>query len=333
MSKRKALGKGLRSLIPEAPPPRSGRSGRPPVSDGASAATEKARNVGEIADAAAVVAGAPASRTGVREIDIDRIGPNPRQPRKEFDRVALEELAHSLREEGLLQPVVVRPVPGDRFELVAGERRWRAAQIAGLMRMPALVRRVEDDRLLELALIENIQREELNPIETAKAFQTLMDDLGLTQQEIADRLGKPRSTVANALRLLNLAREVQQRIVDGSLQVGHAKVLAGITQRKLQCELADEIAGKGLSVRMAEQLVARRLRELEETEAGRPAAGRGPRPADPNVDAAERALASRVGTQVRIVQRGERGRIELHFFSHEEMERVYQLLMRAGQKG
>jgi ParB family chromosome partitioning protein len=176
--KRKALGKGLRSLIPEAPPP--------------------------AATLPAVPGAETAPRDGLRNLDIDRISPNRHQPRQDFDDEALAELAESIKAHGVLQPVVVRPRGDGGFELVAGERRWRAAQIAGVLKLPALVRDVEDDHLLELALIENLQREELNPIETAAAYQTLIVDLTLTQAEVAERVGKQRTSVTNALRLLKL---------------------------------------------------------------------------------------------------------------------------------
>jgi len=263
-----------------------------------------------------------APRTGLREIDLDRIWPNRAQPRQQFDPQALEELAVSMKAEGVLQPVVVRPAEGDSYELIAGERRWRAAQIAGLLRIPAVVREASDDHLLQLALIENLQREELSPLEEAHAFQTLIDDLGLSQQEVADRVGKQRATIANTLRLLSLPKEVQDLLGTGGLSAGHAKALAGLTDSAAQVELARRIVREGLSVRAVEALLKRPAKT-----ARRPRAQSEAR--DPNVLAAEERLQSAVGTRVRIVQnRAGSGRLELHFFSAEELERVFDIVLR-----
>jgi ParB family chromosome partitioning protein len=283
----------LRSLIPETPP----KSVRPrPTTD------------------------EPQEGAGLRLLDLDKIHPNFAQPRQSFDEQTLEELARSIKREGILQPVIVRPDKNGEFELIAGERRWRAAQIAGLLKIPALVREVGKERVLELALIENLQRDELNVIEEANAYRTLVNELGLTQQEIALRVGKQRATVANALRLLNLPPEVQKLIQDGQLSAGHAKALASLSNTKLQVDLARRISAAGLSVRDAEAMVARTTKS--ET-------GRSPRAAerDPNVVAAEETLQRAVGTKVRIQQGKKGGRIELHFYSEEEMERVYQLIL------
>ena len=224
--KRKALGKGLRSLIPEAP----GRDAR------------QATPSGDV----------------VRMVDLDRISPNPKQPRGRFDQKTLEDLARSLKEHGCLQPVVLRVRQNDGgFELIAGERRWRAAQFAGLLKIPAIVREVEDERLLELALVENLQREDLNPIEAARAYQTLIQDLQLTQKDVAQRVGKERATIANTLRLLNLPIEVQHKIEQGLMSAGHAKALASIADADLQRSVAERIVRDGLSVRQVEALVSR----------------------------------------------------------------------------
>ena len=300
MSKRKALGKGLRSLIPEAPAP-APQPAPPPAP------------------------AAEPSRSGLKDIDLDRIEPNPRQPRSLFTEQGLKDLSDSLREQGVLQPLVLRPKPGGQYEIVAGERRWRAAQMAGLLKVPAVIRHISDTQLLEYALVENIQREELTAIETAQALLTLVDDLGLTQQEVADKVGKPRSTVANYLRLLNLEPQVQGWIEEGKLSAGHAKALVSVTQPERQCQLAAIMVDRGLSVRQAEALVQRDRQGGADGSAESKDAD-----IDPNIAAAEESLQRQVGTKVRIVQKGERGRIELHFFSHEEMERVYQRLMGRG---
>jgi ParB family chromosome partitioning protein len=294
--KRKALGKGLRSLIPEAPP----RTAVPTPP-----ATQPARD-------------------GLKQIDIDRISPNREQPRQLFDDQSLEELAQSLKKDGVLQPIVVRPRDDGGFELVAGERRWRAAQIAGLLKIPAVVRDVSDDHLLELALIENLQREELNAIEAAQAFQTLVDELGLSHEEVAQRVGKQRATITNMLRLLNLVPEVQDLVRGGLLGAGHARAIAGLTRRADQIELAQRTVREGLSVRQVESLVAKGK--------GGPTTPREEKPQDPNVAAAAERLQSALQTRVRIVQRGKGGRLELHFHDQEELERVYQLILKAATR-
>jgi ParB family chromosome partitioning protein len=268
---------------------------------------------------------APGPRQGLREIDLDRIRPNRGQPREQFDQALLEELALSMRLQGVLQPVIVRAVEDGGYELVAGERRWRAAQIAGLLKIPALVKEIADDRVLEIALIENLQREELNPIEEAGAYQALLDDLNLTQQQIADRVGKPRATIANALRLLNLPPEVQELVKVGKLAAGHAKALAALAISKEQIELAGRIAGEGLSVRQAEAIAKRMAKRASR-------AARKPARRDPNVEAAEEALQRALGTRVRIVQGRKGGRLEIHYFSEEELERVYDLVLGAAKK-
>jgi ParB family chromosome partitioning protein len=263
--------------------------------------------------------------SGLQQIDLDRIRPIKGQPRQQFDRLELEQLAQSIQQQGVLQPIIVRPGSDGGFDLVAGERRWRAAQIAGLLKIPAIVREIGDDQVLEIALIENLQREELNPIEEANAFQMLIDSFDLTQQEIADRVGKQRATVANALRLLNLAPEVQEMIKAGQLSAGHAKALAAVTVVKEQIELARRIAKEGLSVRQAEALSGRIARRSSPS-APRKAARR-----DPNVEAAEESLQKALGTRVRIVEGKKGGRLEIHYFSGEELERVYQLVLEAAR--
>jgi len=295
--KRKALGKGLSSLIPEAPKRRPAKDTSPaqPVTD------------------------------GLQQLDIDKIWPNRAQPREQFDQERLDELAQSMKAQGVLQPVIVRPADGGTFELIAGERRWRAAQIAGLLKIPAVIREVTDDRLLELALIENLQREELNPIEEANAYQTLINDLGLSQQEAAERVGKQRATVANALRLLNLPPEVHALIQGGQLTAGHAKALASLTDSRVQIELAQRIVKEGLSVRAVEHLV----RQPERTRKPRATSTE---QRDPNVVAAEETLQSAIGTKVRITQgRTGTGRLELHFYSAEELDRLYDLVLKAAR--
>ena len=240
----------------------------------------------------------------------------------------MHELAQSLSRDGVLQPIVVRLIGKEQYELVAGERRWRAAQAAGLLHVPCVIKEVSDDRMLELALIENIQRAELNPIEEANAYQTLMHDLGLTQEELSERVGKPRTTIANLVRLLNLPLDVQQYVKTGKLNAGHAKALAGLTRTDLQIDLAHQIAKRDLSVRDTERLVVR----ARTTGSAQPSA-RVAAPPDPNLLAAQEELQSAIGTKVRIVQSGKKGggRIELHAYSAEEMDRLYELLRHAAR--
>lgn len=275
---RQALGRGLRALIPEADE-----------------------------------AGAQ-----VREIALDRIEANPYQPRQQMDREALEELAESIRAEGVLQPVVVRPVGGG-YQLIVGERRWRAAQLAGLTSIPALVRSLDDRQAAALALIENLQREDLNPIEEALGFRRLMKEFGWTQEDVAARVGRKRSSVANSLRLLQLARELQEMIARGDLSAGHGKALLAVEDRMEQLRLAEQAVREGWSVRRLEEAVARGRRP----EKKRPRV----RPLEPEAAALQASLAERLGTRVTVRSRGKRGRIEIEFFGLEDLERIVRVLM------
>ena len=315
--KRKALGKGLRSLIPPTAAQPTSQEPQPQPQAAPTPAPTPAETV------------APQTNSDLAQLDIDLIVPNEVQPRKEFDEQELAELATSLSRDGVLQPLVVRPIEGNHYELIAGERRWRAAQAAGLLKVPVVVKEVPDDKMLELALIENIQRAELNPIEEANAYQTLMHDLGLTQNELADRVGKPRATIANFVRLLNLPPEVQYYIKSGDLSTGHAKALAGLARSDLQIEIAKEIAKQQLSVRRAEKLVQQARKTGSASGAKAPAAP------DPNLAAAADELQRLLGTKVKIVQSGKKGagRIELHAFSSDEMDRLYRMLVDSAKRG
>src|SRR5262249_33940084 len=259
----------------------------------------------------------------LREIDTDRIIPNSHQPRKIFEEDALNELANSIREHGVVQPIVVRPLEDGFFQLIAGERRWRASQRAGLTRIPAVVREASEHAALEVALIENLQREDLNPMEEAEAYERLIADFGLTQDDVAKRVGKNRSTIANMLRLLRLPKEVQQWLRENRLSTGHAKALLSLSDLNAILDTAKKIIQSNYSVRQAEMLVSRyanRSSEREET---------GDREmVDPNVKAAIHALEQVLGTKVTVQENGGRGRIELHFYSFEEMNRLYEGLLR-----
>jgi ParB family chromosome partitioning protein len=252
------------------------------------------------------------------EIDIDRIKTNPVQPRFRLDESRLEELAASIRENGILQPVLVRPSK-DGYQLVAGERRLAAAQRAGLLRIPAVVREVPDERLLELALVENIQREQLNPIEEAQAYHNLMDTLRMTQEELAARLGKERSTTANALRLLKLPAAVKTLVADGKLSPGHARALLSLNSPPAEMSrLAARMVEQGWSVRDAEKWAKRESKKPRRAH-----------PDDPDVSAASDRLRLLLGTKVEIrVSRNSRGsgQIRILFFSQEDLMRIYGIL-------
>ena len=288
--KRKALGRGLRALIPDAP----------------------------LADAQP---DAPAAAGAPREIDLDLLRPNPDQPRQTVEDAKLDELAQSIRTHGVIQPIVVTERDGEPgFQIVAGERRWPAAQRAGLLRVPVVVREMPRTRRLEVALIENIQRENLNPIEEAAAYRQLADEFGMTQQQIAEAVGKERATVANYQRLLGLPGEVRADVAAGRLTMGHARALAGLSDAEEQLAVARRIRDGDLSVRAAEELVKR-------TATPKPEASPEKAPTDVHVRAAEERLRISLGTRVRIVQRGKRGRIEISFASEDELQRLYDHLV------
>jgi ParB family chromosome partitioning protein len=267
-------------------------------------------------------AAAPATEDA-NEFPIELIDPSALQPRVHFDDAKLEELAQSIRANGVVQPLLMRP-KGDRFELIAGERRWRAAQLAGLTKVPAVLRDVSDDKILELALIENIQREDLNPIEEALAYKKLIETLGLTQETVAERVGRDRSFVTNYLRLLRLPEDIQQLVQVGRLSTGHARTLIALEDADAQRRLARRIIEQDLSVRATERLVRSRLEE-KPTKKSRGAV----EAPDANVRAAETRLRRQFGTQVRIVQNkgAAGGRIELEFYNSADLDRLYMLLV------
>lgn len=276
---RKALGRGLKALIPES----------------------------------------ESSEGSVRQIPIDQVERNPSQPRKHFDEEQLEELKESILAHGVLEPIIVRPVEG-RYELVVGERRWRAAQLAGLKSIPATVRSLSDREVMEMALVENLQREDLNPIEEAEAYRRLMEEFGMTQEEVAERVGKKRSTVANRLRLLEIEPELRAEIAAGRLSAGHAKALLAISPPE-RLRIARKVIEEGWSVRAVEEYSRESMRK--------PAAVR--RTAahvvrDPLIQDIEERLQRRLGTKVRVVRQGQRGRIEIDYYSQDDMERILEIL-------
>ena len=264
----------------------------------------------------------PATSDEIREIELDLIRPGSQQPRTNFDQAKLDELAQSIRSTGIIQPLLVRP-KGGLFELVAGERRWRAAQLAGLARIPAIVRDIPDERLLEMALVENIQRQELNPIEEALAYKRLIESLGLTQEEVAQRVGRDRTFVTNYLRVLKLPTDIQKLIETDKLSFGHARTLLPINDPMVQRRLAHKIAKHKWSVRETEQ----RVKNLTN-----PREARTPKTthhSDPNVRAAEAKLRRALGTQVRIqpAKSGTPGRIEIEYYSMEDLDRLYTVIL------
>lgn len=261
----------------------------------------------------------PSLEGGPQQADTDLLYPNPKQPRLRFGDESLDELAASIRENGIVQPIVVRS-RGERYEIVAGERRWRAAQKAGLTQVPIVVMDVPDDKMLELALLENIQREDLNPIEEARAYRLLTDEQGLRQEDLARRLGKARSTITNSLRLLQLPDPVQQMLEERRLSAGQVRPLLALSDKAMQKSLAEVILERGLSAREAERLVARLQKEKPHN---RPKE----RP-DPHVLAAEEKLGSRLATRVRIVSGQRGGQIVIHYSSPDELERLFNLLSR-----
>ncbi len=284
MEKRPALGKGLSALIPDAPEP---------------------------------------ARSSPVELDIDRLTPNTYQPRGQFDDASLDDLAKSIKSNGVIQPIVVRKV-GDQFHIIAGERRWRAAQKAGLMRVPVVVREVPaggEQSVLEMALIENIQRENLNPIDEALAYRRLSNEFQLTQEQIAASVGKDRATVANFIRLLRLPEEVRADVAAGSLSMGHARALLALTNEADQRRIARDIVNRTLSVRETESMVRK---AAEEKTAAREV--QEPPKADVHTRAAEDRLRLRFGTRVRIVRSGMKGRIEIDFASEDELIRLFEQL-------
>jgi len=226
-------------------------------------------------------------------------------------------LARSIRTHGIIQPIVVRRAAGEGYEIVAGERRWRASQRAGLLKVPVVVRDVPDDKLLAAALIENIQREDLNPIEEAQAYRRLSDDLQLTQEQIAEAVGKDRSSIANHLRLLRLPHEIRENLVSGSLSMGHARALLGLPDETAQLRVSREIVAKNLSVRETEALVAK---------GGQPAQKRPEESKDVHTRAAEDRLRFALGTRARIVRKGRGGRIEIEFTNENELQRIFEYL-------
>ena len=259
------------------------------------------------------------------EIDIDLIEPSNVQPRTYFDEARLEELAQSIKANGIVQPLLVRRRGAGRFQLVAGERRWRAAQRAGLQRVPSVVRDIPDEKMLELALIENIQREELNAIEEAHAYKRLIETLGLTQEMVAQRVGRDRSFITNYLRLLRLPEDLQRLVEEGKLSMGHARALLGVDDHDTQRRVARNVIDQGLSVRETERAIKRIIAGANPATETLPP----PKRDDANIRAAEAKMRRRLGTQVRVLpnQSGTGGKIEIEYYSEDDLNRLYRVIM------
>ncbi|HWS86686.1 MAG TPA: ParB/RepB/Spo0J family partition protein [Pyrinomonadaceae bacterium] len=259
------------------------------------------------------------------EIDLDLIEPNNFQPRTSFDEERLEQLAQSIRANGIIQPLLVRRMSADRYQLVAGERRWRAAQRAGLHRVPCVVKEIPEDKMLELALIENIQRQELNAIEEAQAYKRLIETLGLTQEMVAQRVGRDRTFITNYLRLLRLPEDIQRMVEAEQISMGHARALLGVDEPQIQRKLAKEVSEKGLSVRQTERAI-KRIVGGEDTETVTVKE-------DPNFKAAEDKLRRKLSSKVHIIvnQKNVGGKIEIEFYDNNDLNRIYEIIM--GKEG
>lgn len=262
------------------------------------------------------------------ELNINQIEPNNEQPRTRFVEAKLEELAQSIKANGIVQPLLVRRRNGDKYQIVAGERRWRAAQIAGVERVPVIVRDISDDKMLELALIENIQRQELNPIEEAQAYKRLIENLGVTQESIAQRVGRDRTFITNYLRLLRLPKEVQQMVEEEQLSMGHARALLGVESPEQQKHIAKSVIERHLSVRETERLMKNIISsengvEQKEAVTEKITVKRN----DPNIQAAEDKLRRKFGTRVKVLQNTDgKGKIEIEFYNQSDLNRIYEML-------
>jgi ParB family chromosome partitioning protein len=289
--RRKALGKGLHSLLPN----------RPEV---------------------AAIAAESAAEGDVQRLPIEQVTPNPNQPRRDFDAAALMELTQSIEREGIIQPIIVRKTGQKEYQIIAGERRWRAAKAAGLTEVPVIVRTADDQQVLELAIVENIQREDLNPIELATAFQRMATELGLSHDQIGQKTGKERTTVTNSVRLLQLPLELQAMIASKQLSSGHARALLKFEDEQLQWEIARRCVAEGWSVRQIEEFT--RPKDVAVKAKSKKPDG----PTDPNVKFALTELERVLSTKVRIIEnRGGKGRIEIEYYSSDDLSRIYDLVV------
>jgi ParB family chromosome partitioning protein len=293
---RKALGKGLHSLLPQ----RVVAAPQPSVS-------------------------APPVEGNVAFVDISAVSPNPNQPRRDFDPLAMMELTQSIERDGIIQPIIVRRTGDHDYQIIAGERRWRAAKTAGLTKIPVIARTADDQKVLELAIVENIQREDLNPIELAQAFHRMTVELGLSHDEIGEKTGKDRATITNTIRLLQLPEDLQQLISARKLSPGHARALLKLHDEQTQREMAERCIREGWSVRQAEEYT-RPTKGSASSVRGHPK--QAPADLDPNVKAAIGEIERKLGTKVRIVEKGrDRGQIEIEYYSTDDLDRIYSLIV------
>jgi ParB family transcriptional regulator, chromosome partitioning protein len=312
---RRGLGRGLGALIPESPRRPDGDAG-----PGADQATPEPGAAPARGSGSATTPDAPAEVFGAhyKEIPVSAITPNPRQPRRTFDEDALEELAESIREVGLLQPVVVRSVGPGQYELIMGERRWRASQRAGLTEIGAIVKQTQDNDLLRDALIENLHRQQLDPLEEAAAYQQLLDDFGATHEQLAQKIGRSRPHISNTLRLLNLPPIVQKRVAAGVLSAGHARALLGLGDTAAQERLAQRIVAEGLSVRNVEEIVALGGDEAPRKRSAPPSR----QPVAPGLRHLSDRLSDLFETRVKVEMGRHKGKITVEFATIDDLERI-----------
>jgi ParB family chromosome partitioning protein len=309
-TQRKALGKGLSALLPQRQP----NGGHSPSRAASAPGPEPPQLKAAKADA--------------HTLPVHSIQPNPFQPRQDFDDARIQELAQSIKANGVIQPITVCKM-GESFAIVAGERRWRAAKIAGLAEIPVYVRNVDENKILELALIENIQREDLNPIETAQAFEQLIVKYHLTHEQIAERTGKDRSTITNFLRLLKLPQIVIENLIAGTISMGHARALAGLPDQPSQIETCEKVVAAGLSVRDTEQLVKRLTSPVP---APAIKEGKEKQSIDPNTRAAIEQMSMSLGTKVKIHPRSEKsGQLEIQYYSLDDLQRIFEVIVHDGR--
>ena len=305
-TQRKALGKGLSALLPQ----RQSATAHAPSRQAAAPASESPQ--------------LRAEKLETHALPVHSIQPNPFQPRQDFDETRIRELAQSITANGVIQPITVCKM-GDSYAIVAGERRWRAAKIAGLAEIPVYVRNVDQNKILELALIENIQREDLNPVETAQAFEQLIGKYQLTHEQIAERTGKDRSTITNFLRLLKLPQMVLENLIAGTISMGHARALAGLPDQPSQIETCEKVVAAGLSVRDTEQLV-KRLTSSAPVPAAKQEKEK--QSVDPNTRAAIEQMSMSLGTKVKIHPRSEKsGRLEIEYYSLDDLQRIFEVIV------
>lgn len=345
-AQRRGLGRGLGSLIPTAPARTeetegsTGTNGQAPAvtpgattTDGSATPTGPGEPLGVPGHGASSHEAqqphesqgqpelAPVEGAYFAELPVTAITPNPRQPRQVFEEEAMAELVHSVKEIGLLQPVVVRPVGGDRYELIMGERRWRATQAAGLDTIPAIVRETGDDALLRDALLENLHRSQLNPLEEAAAYQQLLDDFGCTHEELAGRIGRSRPQISNTLRLLKLSPAVQRRVAAGVLSAGHARALLGVEDADIQDRLAGRVVAEGISVRGLEEIVS-----VGDLGSGGRGAARRKRPTAPGLEDLAARLSDRLETRVKVDLGKAKGKITVEFASLPDLQRIVDIM-------